>query len=65
MVRNQRETNQIEILTITLSHILALDTLPPHHKGPFDRMLIAQAQAESAVVLSQDPIIAKYPVPVV
>lgn len=44
---------------------LALEALPDHHKDPFDRLLIAQAQVEKLPVITNDPLIAKYPVTVV
>ena len=47
-----------------LVHTLALDNLPWHHKDPFDRILIAQANTESAVLLSKDTIFSLYPVTV-
>jgi PIN domain nuclease of toxin-antitoxin system len=36
--------NSLELLTIDLQHIYALSNLPPHHRDPFDRLLIAQSQ---------------------
>ena len=65
VIENQRQTNNIEVLPIILTHVLALDTLPAHHKDPFDRLLIAQANVEIATLVSADPIFAKYPVQVV
>ena len=47
LIEDQQKTNGIEILSIHLAHVLALQTLPPHHKDPFDRLLIAQANAEN------------------
>jgi PIN domain nuclease of toxin-antitoxin system len=35
-----------ELLEITLAHATAVETLPMHHKDPFDRLLIAQAKIE-------------------
>lgn len=54
MVSSQQRVNGVEVLTITLKHVLALSDLPQHHKDPFDRLLIAQAIAERAVLLSHD-----------
>ena len=64
MVTTQQRANGIEIIPIMLVHTLALDNLPWHHKDPFDRMLIAQANTESAVLLSKDTIFSLYPVTV-
>lgn len=62
IIQEQRETNQIEIMPIQLAHVLALESLPLHHRDPFDRLIIAQANVEGAIVLSCDPIFTQYPV---
>lgn len=62
IVESQQRTNKIEILPITQAHAFALDNLPILHKDPFDRMLVAQANVEDAVLVTGDPIIAQYPV---
>lgn len=59
-----QKNNYIEILPITVEHILALDSLPMHHKDPFDRLLIAQANIEDAVLISCDSVFANYSVKV-
>lgn len=43
-----------EPLPITLDHAAAVEDLPWHHRDPFDRMLIAQAHIEDAVIVSGD-----------
>jgi len=48
-------------ISITGEHALATETLPPIHKDPFDRILIAQAMAEGVTLLTVDPLVAKYP----
>lgn len=53
-----------QILDITLSHILHLQKLEKHHKDPFDRILIAQAQSEEATFITGDEKIWKYDVEV-
>jgi len=65
VIEGQRQTNQIEILPITLPHVLALQDLPAPHKDPFDRLLVAQANVEGASLISGDPIFADYPVSVI
>lgn len=65
IIASQQQTNSMILLPITLFHTLALEGLPLHHKDPFDRMLIARAIAEDAVLVSCDPIFAKYPVQLV
>jgi len=51
-------------LPITSQHALAVETLPLIHKDPFDRLLLAQASVEGIVLLTADPILARYPGPV-
>ena len=48
-------------LAITSAHAVALDSLPPLHKDPFDRILIAQALVEGIVLLTADARLAQYP----
>lgn len=62
VIKGQQETNGLLILPIALAHVLELDSLPPHHKDPFDRLLIAQARAENAILVSGDSIFASYDV---
>lgn len=50
----------MELLPITLAHILELEQLPPHHKDPFDRLLIAQSRVESVAIVSKDAIFQHY-----
>jgi PIN domain nuclease of toxin-antitoxin system len=52
-------------LSITCPHVLAIRDLPPLHKDPFDRILLAQAKAEGLSLLTADMIVAKYPGPVI
>lgn len=65
IIKNQQETNGIEVLPISLNHVLELENLPAVHKDPFDRLLIAQANAEQAALVSSDAIFSKYPVKVI
>jgi PIN domain nuclease of toxin-antitoxin system len=60
VVRQQQDENNIEILPISLAHILELDYLPYHHKDPFDRLLIAQSRIESASLVSCDGVFKQY-----
>lgn len=54
----------MSFLPIGVRHIDALGGLPDHHKDPFDRMLIAQAQAEDLTLVSADRTVSLYDVPV-
>jgi len=51
-----------EILSITIDHIERLSHLPQHHRDPFDRMLVAQAQCEQLILATRDDEIKKYKV---
>jgi PIN domain nuclease of toxin-antitoxin system len=62
LVHSQQAANDINILPVALPHVLALDTLPFHHKDPFDRLLIAQSIEEDATLVSVDPQFSSYPV---
>jgi len=62
MINTQQQTNQLELLSITVSHVLALNTLPNIHKDAFDRLLVAQANIENVILISHDLTLAKYPV---
>jgi PIN domain nuclease of toxin-antitoxin system len=52
----------IRTLDITPFHSLMAGELPPHHRDPFDRMLIAQARLEDMVLLTADRAMLKYDV---
>ncbi len=51
----------IVIFPIQLSHLEIVETLPLHHRDPFDRLLIAQAIAEDFWVMTDDPLFQNYP----
>ena len=57
--------NNIEILPISLAHLTEFETLPLHHRDPFDRMLIAQSIEEGWPIITADPVFKKYPVQVI
>jgi PIN domain nuclease of toxin-antitoxin system len=44
--------------------VLTLEELPAHHRDPFDRLLIAQAKVEDAMLVTNDPVFVKYNVKV-
>lgn len=52
-------------LPITQPHTLAVATLPPLHKDPFDRLLVAQAKYESMTLLTADKMLPGYGIPVI
>lgn len=53
-----------EALPITMEHAQRAGELPNHHRDPFDRMLVAQAQIEGLSIVSRDQIFRQYDVAV-
>jgi len=51
-----------EKLLITFSHAERAAGLPPHHRDPFDRMLVGQAQAEGLTLITHDRLLEPYDV---
>ena len=51
-------------LPILSDHVVAIESLPPIHKDPFDRLLVAQATVEGITLLTADSVVAEYPGPV-
>lgn len=58
--RNGIDGNGFQILPIEVAHTAALLTMPYHHKDPFDRLMIAQAQVEDVPMVSGDAILNAY-----
>ncbi len=58
------ESSGFRHLAITPDHARDAARLPRHHGDPFDRMLVAQAQAEAAVLVTHDETLSAYDVPV-
>ena len=54
-----------ELLSATMEHVTRVADLPDHHKDPFDRLLIAQAQVEGLPIVTADRAFAPYDVEVV
>ena len=50
----------IQILSINPSHVLKVETLPFHHKDPFDRIIVAQCLVENITAISVDEILDEY-----
>lgn len=55
---------KFEPLPVTWEHAWAAGELPLHHRDPFDRLLVAQAQVEGLTLVTRDPQLARYGVPV-
>jgi PIN domain nuclease of toxin-antitoxin system len=47
-------------LPITFRHAGRVTELPPHHRDPFDRLLVAQAEVEGLTLVTRDPVFARY-----
>lgn len=62
--RRELLANGYEELPVTGDHALGVGLLPPIHKDPFDRILVAQATVEAITLLTSDKIVASYPGPV-
>jgi PIN domain nuclease of toxin-antitoxin system len=63
-IRRQMIANGYEELSVDGSHAVFVDSLPPIHKDPFDRLLIAQAMVEGITFLTDDEVNARYPGPI-
>jgi PIN domain nuclease of toxin-antitoxin system len=64
ILRRSLIDNSYGEMPILSSHVVAIDGLPPIHKDPFDRILIAQATVEGITLISADPIVMEYPGPI-
>jgi PIN domain nuclease of toxin-antitoxin system len=58
------ERSGVGLLAITAEHATVAAQLPPLHRDPFDRMLVAQARVEGLVLVSKDDVLRGYGVPV-
>jgi PIN domain nuclease of toxin-antitoxin system len=47
-------------LSVGAEHVLAVESLPPIHKDPFDRLLLAQARTEGMLLLTVDASVSQY-----
>jgi PIN domain nuclease of toxin-antitoxin system len=52
-------------LPLAMNHMLAVLNLPPIHRDPFDRLLVAQAAHEQIPLISADATLARYPVRII
>lgn len=62
---SQMSANGVDLLSITLDHLVQIERLPLHHRDPFDRLLIAQSIEEGLPIVTADPVFRKYPVRVI
>ncbi|RPI09671.1 MAG: type II toxin-antitoxin system VapC family toxin [Acidobacteriales bacterium] len=52
----------VECLPVEADHVMALLSLPTHHRDPFDRLLAAQCQVEHLAILTADAAVREYPI---
>ena len=64
LLRRNLLNNSYQELAVTGEHAVAVANLPPLHKDPFDRILVAQSIVEGITLLTADPLVAQYPGPV-
>jgi PIN domain nuclease of toxin-antitoxin system len=64
LLRTNLLDHAYEELPILGEHAIAVGDLPPIHKDPFDRILVAQSVVEGITLLTSDPIVARYPGPI-
>ena len=62
IIQSQQRNNGVELLPIAIEHVYALQNLPAHHRDPFDRLLIAQANSEQMCLLTADSAFHQYEV---
>ena len=61
-VPSRMQRTNVESLAVTHPHALQVATLPRHHRDPFDRVLIAQAQLEGVAIVTADRALDDYDV---
>jgi PIN domain nuclease of toxin-antitoxin system len=55
-------TQGFNSLSIDLRHARAVESLPRHHRDPFDRMLVCQAQLDNLILVTSDETMRRYPI---
>ena len=64
LLRRGLADNGYAELPVTGAHAVVVATLPPIHRDPFDRLLVAQATVEGITLLSADELVCQYPGPI-
>lgn len=62
---SELSSHGVRVLPVSLSHVLQVESLPLHHRDPFDRLLIAQSIEEGWPIITADPWFSRYPVDVI
>lgn len=60
-LEEQLAATRTSLLDVRAEHALRVETLPWHHRDPFDRLLVAQASVEKLTILSRDTVLDDYP----
>ena len=63
-IPSRMASSGVQPLVVSHTHASQVATLPPHHRDPFDRLLIAQAQIENVPILTSDKQFESYAVTV-
>jgi PIN domain nuclease of toxin-antitoxin system len=64
LLRRSLLDNGYAELAVSGAHVVALASLPPRHRDPFDRMLVAEAMVEGVTLVTGDRAVARYPGPI-
>ena len=56
--------SEFELIPINYEHAWQVKDLPPHHRDPFDRLLISQAKAEHLMLVTRDSQLKAYDIPI-
>lgn len=59
-ITEELTANDFQLLTIDFRHVAKVETLPFHHRDPFDRLLVAQALTEKMTIISADAVLSGY-----
>lgn len=65
LVGEQQQANRMGLLPVRAPHVFDLEALPPIHKDPFDRIIVAQARVEGLKLVTHDSVLSQYRVEVV
>jgi|SRR5688572_14778454 len=65
VIQDWTADGSLKLIELSANHVFRVESLPTHHKDPFDRLLIAQAQEEGCAMISHDRLISRYPVTVI
>ena len=64
IIEEQLDMYAFQVLPISFTALVAVSTMPFHHRDPFDRLLVAQAIVEDVPIITRDSVFSSYPVKV-